>query len=239
MNDLLFDLYSRYWDGFMENVYRPYFGRCAYPFLIQVPEHYENATKRVMICGQETQGWGKSKNPDTVSIKDLQLMYYNFMDKQVWRKEKHTDSKRKKSSPYWNFNKRMAKSNPDVGFIFQNVVKVGKYENAGCDNEIYKLAKQYFPTWLDELKILKPDLIIFLSGDYDWRIREVVGNFEKTRISENLFLDELHFENPLIPKAYRTNHPGWLQRNKRYFQTAEIMSDIIKNVYEQSISEGS
>lgn len=227
MNDALIALYEKYWDGFITNVYKPYMGKCAYPFLIQVPQQYIEANKRVMICGQETQGWGK-RNPDTTSVQDIQQMYYQFMDNNIWHNNKY-DGKIKKS-PYWNFNRRLSKSNSEVGFIFQNVVKVGKYEKAGCDNKIYELSKQYFPVWMEELKILKPDLIIFLTGTYDWRIKEEIGTFNKVPISEDLFLDELYFDNPLMPKAYRTNHPRFLQANNRYFQTADIISNFIKEL---------
>lgn len=222
MNDSLTALYETYWKGFIDNVYKPYYGRCAYPFLIQVTQQYIDAPKRVMICGQETQGWGKSKDSDTTDVQDIQRMYYDFMDTVIRKKKR-------KSTPYWNFNKRLVDSNPNVGFVFQNVVKSGKFIKAGCDDEIYQLTKQYFPVWMEELKILKPDLIIFLTGKYDKRIGEQLGSFEKVSMGKDFLLDELRFENPLIPKAYRTNHPAYLQRNKNFFPATEFLSELIQN----------
>lgn len=245
MNEELTALYEKYWDSVMTNVYIPNLSsipneppKCSYPYLIQVTDHYINASKRVMICGQETQGWGgECGTPDKASVKKLQYIY-NY----VVNHDNHGGPILKPgllinpkpgtrfSPPYWNFAWNLMNTNPDAGFVFQNVVKVGKYSQAGCDNNIYELTKQYFPVWQEELKILKPDIIIFLTGNYDWRIRQVVGEFQFTPVDGDTFLDELHFENKAIPRAFRTNHPAYLQRKHRFFSVANILSRIINTL---------
>ena len=45
MNDLLLQLYSKYWDGMLQNVFnaaRKEHPTC-YPFLLHVTDHYQNA----------------------------------------------------------------------------------------------------------------------------------------------------------------------------------------------------
>lgn len=229
MNNALLHLYETHWDNFINKIYKPYLGKCSYPFLIKTTQHYENAAKRVMICGQETQGWGgEYPNPDSTKPDLLMSLYDGFVNQ---NNDGGKINKPGYNSPYWNFNWRLMQANPDVGFVFQNVVKVGKYSLAGCDNDIYQLTKQYFPVWKEELQILKPSIIIFLTGNYDWRIKEIVSEFDVIHIDtgRELFLDELKFQDVHIPRAYRTNHPRRLQMDKRYFTTANILTEIIKN----------
>ena len=121
------------------------------------------------------------------------------------------------------------KAYPDFGFVFQNVVKVGKRHEAGCDDYIDKLSQKYFPVFGEELKILRPDLIVFLTGpNYDERIKYAMGDFEKEQIGDGSILcDRLKFKNPDFPSAIRINHPGWLQRKHKY----RIMVDeVIRNI---------
>lgn len=235
MNEELTALYEKYWNSFINNVYIPNMSskpnqppKCSYPYLIQVTKHYISASQRVMICGQETQGWGgEYPDPSLANPKALMGIYNGFVN------QNNDGSNAKKpgyNSPYWNFNWRLMQANPDVGFVFQNVVKVGKYALAGCDNNIYELTKCYFPVWQEELNILKPDIIIFLTGNYDWRIRQVVGEFHSTPVEGDEFLHELHFENKAIPRAFRTNHPAYLQRKHRFFNVANILSEIIRTI---------
>ena len=228
MNEELTALYEKYWGGFIEDLYKPNIGICSYPFIIQASTHYIHSSKRVMVCGQETKGWGDEReNPDETSVLDMMHIYNSFVN---CNNDGEPLQKPGYASPYWNFNRCLVQNHPDVGFVFQNVVKVGKYKRAGCDNNIYELTKRYFPVWQEELSILKPNIIIFLTGKYDWRIRQVVGEFSTTPVEGDIFLDELHFNNKAIPKAFRTNHPAYLQRKHRFFNVVNILSEIINSL---------
>ena len=230
MNDQLLQLYSRYWDGMIQNIYKPNMETehaCSYPLLIQVTPLYQNASKRIMFCGQETQVWGiEHPNPETTHPQDLLSIYNNFVNK---NNRGETLKKPGYNSPYWNFQWRIIQKNPNVGYVFQNVVKIGKQTNAGCDDVIYNATKQYFPVWREELNILKPDLIVFLTGpNYDKRIQEVVGSFVTEHISGvDGLLDKIIFDDKTMPMAIRTNHPRNLQQNKKYFAMSDAISDII------------
>ena len=64
MKDELLNLYSMYWDEYIENVRKV--SNSASPFLIVPRDNYCTAKNRIMICGQETQGWCNeldNKNP--------------------------------------------------------------------------------------------------------------------------------------------------------------------------------
>lgn len=234
MNDQLLQLYSIYWDGMIQNIYKP--KNSAFPFLIQTTQHYQNASKRVMICGQETQGWSVGKDPDIVRPDSLMNLYNGFVNHEnqggaVLRPGYIVDKHKAYVSPYWNFIWRIMRANPDVGFVMQNVVKIGKKAEAGCSEEIYQLTKEYFPVWRKELDILKPDCLIFLSGTYDERIREVAGPFRKEKVQGvDGWLDKLVFEDKTMPIAYRTNHPRYLQKDHKYFSMANALIDIIARI---------
>lgn len=239
MNDQLKLLYEKYWDSFITNVYKATMKEgkpiCAYPFLIQATPHYLNAQKRIMFCGQETLSWGREfPHPDTTSPCDLMGLYDSFVNNNNRGEQLLKPGyNRHYKSPYWNFQWRIMQAFPEVGFVSQNLVKSGKYGSEGCNNAIYELTKQFFPVWKEELRILKPDMIIFLTGNYDWRIREVIGDFTKIPVGQNSHIDQLQFKNIDFPFAVRTNHPAYLQRHNRtehrYFNTANELIELIKN----------
>lgn len=83
---------------------------------------------------------------------------------------------------------------------------------------------------MEELKILKPDLIVFLTGPhYDWRIKHTMGDFTTQHIGEEgILCDRLIFEDKTIPDAIRINHPGWIVRNKLYHKMISIVDQFIK-----------
>ena len=51
------DVYQKYWSDYLENIRRNSNIEPANPFLMVEPKDYHSKAKRVMICGQETQGW--------------------------------------------------------------------------------------------------------------------------------------------------------------------------------------
>lgn len=238
MNQQLTALYARYWQGFITNEYLPLLDTphaAAFPFLIKATQHYIHAPRKIMICGQETQGWGGIDGtilaPEVATVEMIQGIYDGFVNH---RKKDGTILKPGYNSPYWNFNWRIMSSNPTAGFVFQNIVKVGKAYEAGCDDTIDALSHQHFPVFLAELRILQPDLIIFLTGpNYDWRIRTVMGNFQKERLANSpLCFDRLTFDTAEFPPALRLYHPGYLQRNGKYAEMiAQVNAYIKQHLY--------
>ena len=217
MNTLLNKLYNSYWQGYLDYVRDACTEPAAFPYLIDPEERYSTATERIMICGQETQGWGNEFDGqrDLVTVEQVCGIYRGF----VW-----TDGY---NSPYWSFVKQIKKSFPKKGFVINNIVKVGRRNKAGCNDLINDRALTYFPVNRTEYNILAPDIIIFLTGpNYDWRIEKVLGPFFKKRVSESLScLDTLTFEDSSLPRAIRCYHPGFLRRKGL---TSCYLNEIIK-----------
>lgn len=234
MNNQLLSLYENHWDSVVNDVLLPSVEanhQPAFPYLICPSQKYVEAKKKIMICGQETQGWGRNDFPiirDVTPI-DLQHLYDGFVNR-----EDHNGQLVRPGRPssYWNFIGEIMSGCPNAGFVFQNVVKVGKILKPGCDNFVYDLLKQKFLVWHEEIKILKPDCIIFLTGySYDSKIREIVGDFDAEKVAEtNGKLDKLIFRNGDIPIAYRTYHPRYLSFSKLYHPMVKVFKDIINDL---------
>lgn len=230
LNNQLKDLYQKYWDKTRDEIV---IGKdSAFPFMIRVNERYEKAPKRVMFCGQETYAWN-SEEYNTVeksSVESIMKRYDIFVNNGGY------------NSPYWNFQKQIINDNPQIGFVQDNIVKIGKADEAGCDETIDNLAHQYFPVFREEVNILRPDLIIFLTGpNYDNKIEYNLGSFTKESCldkdefsflnhPENICFDKLTFNDSNIPISYRINHPGSIQRQHQYFPMIKAINIIIKDL---------
>lgn len=232
MNDSLLQLYSKYWDGMLQNVFKldtkehP----TCFPFLLHVTDHYQNATKRVMFCGQVASWGDEFRQPGLTNPTIFMDMYHGFVNHN-W--DSRRNQRPGKNDSYWNFQWNIMKRFPEVGYVAQNVAKIGKSDwNRGCDDFIFQRTLEYFPVWKDELKILHPDCIFFLTGQaYDERIRQVAGDFEvKHVLGVEGLLDQLIFKDPQMPVAYRTYYPTTLQNNGAYQVVADTISDIIAHL---------
>lgn len=198
------DIYQKYWDGYFTHIRNNPSIEPANPFLIVEPYDYRNKTKKVMICGQETQCWGEKEfgdSPDKATLDAILGIYAGFVNEKRY------------NSPYWQFINSLKKACPEVGFVCNNIVKIGKKYGAGCDDRINELTLKYFPVIPEELAILKPDMILFLTGPkYDWRIRKALGDFKTKQIGNINCFDEIIFDDSSLPKAIRCYHPRYLRQ---------------------------
>ena len=225
MNQKLKDLYLRHWEAFEKNIWLNPNINSALPYLIYVPKIYENAKFRIMFCGQETQGWGgELYDKPHIDIDELRGIYNGFVNIQQGY-----------NSPFWNFQRRIIKQFPSVGFIRNNIVKIGKKHEPGCDEAIYELTKQHFNVFKEEIGILKPDLIILLSGNqsYDSKLKESLGNYKISSISNSIKFEKIVFENPSMPSCIRINHPRYIQQQGNYWEAINEVQEFITRTFQQ------
>lgn len=220
VKEKLSDLYKDNWRGYIDNIRKT--TNCAYPFLILPRRSYCEYDKRIMICGQETQGWGNEldgMNPDEVSPQRIMNIYNGFVNSGAY------------NSPYWNFSHRIEEALPEARTVHNNIVKVGKRTGAGCDDSINALALQHFNVFRREPEILRPNVILFLTGpNYDWRIKSVLGGFSARTVAPGMFIDRLSFADTSLPPAFRTYHPGYIQRQGMFQQYAETIAKEISSI---------
>ncbi|RZM27334.1 MAG: hypothetical protein EOO88_13695 [Pedobacter sp.] len=229
MNTELTKLYASKWDQLVaghsalkidDDGARP-----AFPLLIYVDDQnaYRNADIKVMIFGQETNGWYGECEKSVTAIQELYDDFFNEGD--CWDM----------TTPFWRgaekFMELIRKKFPEktIEVIWNNVVKIGKHAAIGMPSaEIYEVEKTYFQVIPVEVEILKPDVVLFLTGpDYDFVIRDNFGNLEVKELPDATKRQISKLELPGVRYSYRTYHPNYLWRNdiEDYFGT--IVDDLI------------
>ena len=124
----------------------------------------------------------------------------------------------------------MQKKFPDkkIRLTWNNIVKIGKHGAKGFPPDyIYEIEREHFHVIPQELEILNPNVVLFLTGpNYDSIIKDNFGElkYEALPNSTERQLSRVTLKN--VPFAYRTYHPNYLWRNDidDYFDT--IIDDI-------------
>ena len=190
----------------------------SYPLLIKIKDEakYKNADLRIMIFGQETNSWetevSKIEIPLDESCNHVGATVDVFMKAHIKHRSR-TDLK----TPFWiafkNINELTSEMNCEV--IWNNIYKIGNREiNKNRPHEqIRKLENEYFDVIHDEISILQPDVLLFLTGpSYEARVNKKFGITDYQSISniEKRKLAKVSISNGIL--AYRTYHPGHLNR---------------------------
>lgn len=179
------------------------------PYLLAVSRHYYEATKRVMVIGQETLTWLGEVEYGVYMAENIPKLLPALYD--VLVNEDYGFANR----PWWNLYQWLIGISTNVGFIANDVAKFGYVEEKGFHREINKLVLSLLR---EEIRICKPDLLLFLSGpNYDQHINDRLPIKCKIPcldgISERQFC-KIEFEDPTLPVAFRTYHPGYLYRKE-------------------------
>ena len=205
----------------------------AYPFLLSVnrwdkgnPDEswYADADLKVMIFGQETNSWGGDKkdepafalpvfNPDmpTGAVMGIHENFYAT----YYHPDGFSYNGTRYGSYHHGFNRFVSLLNARcpgkrIAYMWNNIVKFGKAEGSGfCGEEIYNVQKQHFMVAGKEVEILKPDLILFLTGNYDNRICDCWAGAQFAALPPFAVGDVAKVTLPGVDvPAYRTNHPS-------------------------------
>jgi hypothetical protein len=229
MNEKLIELYQSNWNNLSEELnaiindsskeVKP-----ANPYLLNVNEEYNVSDIRVMIFGQETNGWeGEFQNDINVSIE----IYDDFIN---------SNKCFSYGGQFWNGYNRFLTilknqfPNKKISSISNNVVKIG---GAGSDlncppDYIYDIEKKHFNIIEKEIEILKPNVIIFLSGpNYDEKLKNIFLDLEFNTFSDKFNdrqLSKIEYKN--LTNVFRTYHPNYLWRNN----IDDYFNEIITNI---------
>ncbi len=186
------------------------------PFLIYPCEEYLNSKIKMMIIGQQTNGWECNVNDF-----DEQLFCYDGFDL----------GRNYNSSPFWNIYHKLERSilNKDYCTVWGNVNKYdlecdkpyGEYENK--ISELDYILK-------DEINILKPNIIIFICGyTFDERIENIYKQANFKTVFDWTFNQMVKIEHSDLPEhTYRTYHPKYLRMSKLENRIINTLSNIIK-----------
>jgi len=222
MKDELIKYYSTLVDEFKNIVEKFPKDDIAGPLLLCPNNKYLNQKKRLMIIGQQTNGWeyfddNIDKLIQTYLDFDLGSDYY--------------------SSPFWNITRKLeiALGNEEYSCIWTNLNKFdldanrpyGEYEI-----EISKLDKML----IKEIEILKPDICIFFTGpSFDNRIKNIFADIEFLNVNDWEYgqLSQLKHKN--LPNfSYRTHHPKSLRIRYLEDDFIDCISTIVQSNSDKS-----
>jgi hypothetical protein len=204
--------------------------KATHPFLIKTDKNYESADFKIMIFGKEPNVWGNEFNEgifeEGVDIDSVISIYDKVYLQNLYEKD---------SRPFWNFVKGLKniQFEKKVGYICNNVLKIGKSKSGPPQQGLINYTLDFFNVIPQEIEILKPKVLLFLSGHtYDEHIKKSVGNFAVVPI-EGFTTNELcilKFDDINVDLAIRTYHPGYLQRKQELKKTiTETIMNLIMN----------
>lgn len=215
INNQLTSLYAKNWPVFSQKLYELVISdnsiKPTNPLLLFVKDEddYWNADIRVMIFGQETNDWGDDFNGD---ISNIVSIYEEFFS---------TGRCFRYGGQFWNGISRfisMLKSSvgdKKVSFLWNNLIKTGKSGMKGRPPAyIYQVEKDSFNVIKAEIEILKPHLIIFLTGpNYDGIINNRLSIVKYKKIDGFNERQLAGIEMDSVKCALRTYHPNYLWRH--------------------------
>ena len=181
--------------------------KVAHPLLIQVDDSYKEADIKVMFFGQNALRWLGQVDKKS-SVEECLSMYNRFYNGNMCQGY---------GGPFWNFIKKLKEDvsnskknkNKKVEYVWNNVLKID--EEGEPKDGIIETTFEHFNVIAEEIRILDPDVLIFLSGyTYDKHIEKTMGKFTHKTIdgfTEKQLCQLVFAKDPKI-KAYRTYHPG-------------------------------
>ena len=243
INNKLKKLYNKKWEQLIEN------GKdlsAASPLLIKIDEKaYKKADIKVIIFGQETYKWNGEIGSKCIDflMNDYKAVLHNdqkYFDKNsnyanddysraVGKHKKKGRIKRKNDRSFWNknnfkfFKEKIKLEGKNIEFLWNNLAKIGKANSKGKQTEAIKeLEKNYFQVFEQELKILKPDVIIFRTG------HRYIPNSESKKITKNNPVSVVKLTNFPDIFAVKTYHPSKCPKEFKY-QVLELIEDYLKS----------
>ncbi len=192
-----------------------------------VPYEFEDSTIKFMVVGQETNGW-------SFTLDKIQDDFKKSIESAMQCTEKFQSKPKYNNSPFWSFIykyiymavsiQQLTSSRKKSGVVWSNLNKIAYNDNVDNKEPKSPLPKEIQSQidtnlntlLLEEIKIIQPDIIIFLSGlTYDEQILlQLQGAiFKKVK---DFKLKELaaieHNDLPTI-SMIRTYHPNYILRS--------------------------
>lgn len=212
------------------------------PLLLNIHQSYLNSKPKIMFVGKETNHWLTHENrPENKrGLNYLINNYEEAFEKLFDRYDKAlSDNFGKTQSDFFSeYNKFLTEGLGSV--VWNNLFKMSFNQNKGEKNnfsknsinhsdELTKLSKDIF---LEELKTLKPDVLIFVTGaSYDSVIKEFLTGYKTicVKIKKRLWKFEYTLDDKKII-CYRTIHPYYYKRNQKTEQDYyNLIREDIKN----------
>jgi hypothetical protein len=206
----------------------------ASPLLIKATKNYCSSDIKTIIFGQETNRWGHFPCDVETSLKSYEDFFNDGLP------DYHTTF-------FLRINKilhymRSKYPKYKIEYLWNNIVKIGNaYKKGKPDNQVYDIEKNNFSIISHEMKILKPDVVIFLIGNsYDYVLDSQFSDNKKIKVDDSIFpiksygktikkacISKIIHKN-LPENSYKTYHPSFLARQSKIgYSIMEKLVDII------------
>lgn len=220
LNEQLKEVYQPYLDN-LKVASQQFADKFSYPLLMKVFPDYEKAKRKILFVGKETYGWiDTMKNSSDLTVDYLMESYEEF----EFSKEYHG-----RGSPFWRFvrtfQQKVNGQELPNGLLWTNF---SKCDSGGTtpDYDLQKLNDSGFDLLKDEIRITKPDIIIFITGwDYEHEFQRVFQGLQYETIEENYIYKCVH---QLLPdKTFMTMHPNGLNFRGKLNSTIDKIFSLL------------
>ena len=214
------------------------------PLLIQAYDTYLNADIKIMYIGKEPNHWltHKSIDEDKRGLNgifsnngiDLERLLKRY-NKRMTRQDKWSKSAFFKQ--YKNIKDQLVDKEVGSGsIVWNNLFKMaydtGHSYSKSAKNHSDKLEELSKKLFLKELKILNPEILIFVTGaSYDKVIKNTLIDYETIEVIIPKKLWKFKYKDAI---CYRTVHPDsirFIKKSKRVDYYQMIIDDIKKEKY--------
>jgi|GEM_PF-394154 len=146
------------------------------------------------------------------------------------------------TSPFWNFSRSVfyelnkhcqGVNRRTTGFLWTNISKFD--EGATTPNQNLQAKNERgFYLLKEEIRITKPDLVVFLTGSkYDYWIDKVFAPAKEDMLGDGT-LWKLTATDDSLPVAFKTEHPRTMCARKTY---RTVLNELLKTVQELNSSK--
>jgi hypothetical protein len=217
-------LYSKYWGNYIKFAHDNEKSNISLPLLICLSELYLKQQKKLMFIGQETSWWEWSDETIEYNIDSMTGILDRYYEFECGRYKSN-------QTPLWrtiNYIEEKLQIQKG-GIIWNNLNKIniaGKRPDSKIENELLSS----FPVFKAEMKICKPEIVVFFTGpNYDSLISNIYNGVHFHKVSGNSSRELARLEHTDLPlKAYRTYHPGYLVRTP-----GTLYRDILNTILQE------
>ena len=217
------------------------------PLLLSISEAYTSAKRRLLFVGQETYGWGWTRNlqekfpkypraylyNDITSMKDF-IEDSQSIDALCWGYREFDFAKyqpKNYRSPFWQAFREVGKWTDSVS-IWNNISRCDYNEGSilkapiDLQNRLNRIQSDLF---IKELEILQPtDCIFFTGPHYDALLSQMFPQLRYSPIDDIAVRQLARIHDPRLPAcSFRTYHPNYLSRSQHWDYLDKIRELVV------------
>lgn len=199
----------------------------SFPLLLS--DFSDETHPKIMIFGQETNGWDwlnvpeRPNNEEEGGVEYLTKLYEYF---------DLGEGKQRYNTLFWQYFRQLREmfgitSRHEI--LWNNINKFGKASGSGRPiADVTRLENKLFNVLREELDVIKPDVCIFLTGpNYDNDLVHKLPDAEFLEIGDYQKREFALVKSKYLPSnSFRTYHPGYGNRYYDWYQ--QIMKRIVE-----------